>query len=443
MWWKTVTFLFFLILVEIQSQAVNNGSTRVFCYYDGSNSLREGFARVTLTDIKPALPFCTHLIYGFAGIDPTTNRIRALNESLDLDSGKGQYRAVTALKKDYPHLKVLLSVGFNRDRSDEPPHGKYLTLLENAGMRMRFVNSVYSLLKTYGFDGLDLAWQFPQTKPKSTLKWTDRLWDGFRQLFTDESTSKPKPDARKEAFAEMVRDLKHAFRAGNFELCLTVLPHVSEPKYLDVYTLRSNVDYVNLAAFDLLTPERNPNEASYTSPIDHHNPVYYRPSNSKDDNLERAFEVWRETDTKLEKIIVGIPTHGRGWKLSKDSETSGVPPIAANGSAIPGPFNGKPGLYSYPEVCTMLADSVKIGRALVKVEDLTKRLGVYAYRLPDAHGDDGIWISYGDPDSARNKVAYARKRHLGGLSIFDLGNDDFRGTCGTGKFPILKAAVNI
>lgn len=27
------------------------------------------------------------------------------------------------------------------------------------------------------------------------------------------------------------------------------------------------------------------------------------------------------------KLVVGIPTHGRSWKLTKDSTRTGVPPI--------------------------------------------------------------------------------------------------------------------
>lgn len=31
---------------------------------------------------------------------------------------------------------------------------------------MAFVNSAHTLVKSFGFDGLDLAWEFPETKPK-------------------------------------------------------------------------------------------------------------------------------------------------------------------------------------------------------------------------------------------------------------------------------------
>lgn len=76
--------------------------------------------------------------------------------------GKGHYRIITQLKRRHPGVKVLLGVGGGAD----PNHDIYLQLLESPNGRIAFINSVYTLLKTYDFDGLDLAWQFPPNKPK-------------------------------------------------------------------------------------------------------------------------------------------------------------------------------------------------------------------------------------------------------------------------------------
>lgn len=117
---------------------------------------------MTVTDLEPALSFCNHLIYGWAGIDPATNKLRSLNERLDLDSGRSHYRTITQLKNKYPGLKILLGVGGGAD----PNKDIYLQLLESSAGRITFINSVYTMLKTYNFDGLDLAWQFKANKPK-------------------------------------------------------------------------------------------------------------------------------------------------------------------------------------------------------------------------------------------------------------------------------------
>lgn len=87
----------------------------------------------------------------------------SLNPALDLDQGKGHYRIITQLKRKFPQLKILLSVGGEVDIENRE---KYLTLLESSGARIAFINSAYSMVKTYEFDGLDLAWEFPPNKPK-------------------------------------------------------------------------------------------------------------------------------------------------------------------------------------------------------------------------------------------------------------------------------------
>lgn len=68
----------------------------------------------------------------------------------------------TQLKRKFPGLKVLLGVG--GDAQGEP--SKWLELLESSTSRISFINSVYDLIKTYDFDGLDLAFEFPKIKPK-------------------------------------------------------------------------------------------------------------------------------------------------------------------------------------------------------------------------------------------------------------------------------------
>ncbi|KAJ8938388.1 hypothetical protein NQ314_011521 [Rhamnusium bicolor] len=67
--------------------------------------------------LEPALQYCTHLIYGYAAIKDDTLKLVPLNEQFDVI--KDNYRHVTDLKRKYPKLKVLLSVGGNEDISGE------------------------------------------------------------------------------------------------------------------------------------------------------------------------------------------------------------------------------------------------------------------------------------------------------------------------------------
>ncbi|XP_033254123.1 imaginal disk growth factor 6-like [Drosophila miranda] len=140
------------------------------CYYDSASFVKEGLGKLVIDELEPALQFCDYLIYGYAGLERDSHKAVSLKQQLDLDLGKGLYRTVTRLKRKYPNVKVLLSVGGDKDietdkDAKELPN-KYLELLESSTGRTRFVNTVFSLLKTYGFDGLDVAWQFHKNKPK-------------------------------------------------------------------------------------------------------------------------------------------------------------------------------------------------------------------------------------------------------------------------------------
>lgn len=77
-----------------------------------------------------------------------------------------------------------------------------------------------------------------------------------------------------------------------------------------------------------------------------------------------------------------------------------------------------------------------------RVPDPTKNLGTYAFRLPK---DDvkGIWISFEEPETAKQKAQYVKQNGLGGIALMDLSLDDARGICDSNKFPILKAVKNV
>lgn len=70
------------------------------------------------SDLDPALSFCTHLVYGYAGVQPDTYKMVPLNENLDVDRAHANYQTITGFKSKYPGLSVLLSVGGDADTDD-------------------------------------------------------------------------------------------------------------------------------------------------------------------------------------------------------------------------------------------------------------------------------------------------------------------------------------
>ncbi|KAJ0183941.1 hypothetical protein K1T71_000364 [Dendrolimus kikuchii] len=405
-------------------------TSKVVCYYDSSSYVRESQARMLPNDLDPALSFCNVGVYGYAGIQADTYKMVSLNENLDIDRTHANYRAFTNNKSKYP-MKVLLSVGGDVDLEDPQ---KYNTLLESPQAITAFTNSAVLLAEQYGFDGIDLAWQFAKTKPKKIRSTWGSIWHGIKKTFGTTPVDDKEAEHR-EGFTALVRQLKQALSVRpNTVLSITVLPNVNSSIYYDVPSIINLVDFVNIAAYDYYTPERNPKEADYTAPI-------YAPQNRNPLlNADAAVTYWLQNGAPSQKLVLAISTVGRSWKLDAESEIAGVPPLHADGPGEAGPYTKVEGKLSYPEMCLKLINQKGVRPHLRKVTDPSKRFGTYAFRLPDDSGEGGQWVSYEDPDTAGQKAAYVKSKNLGGISIMDLSMDDFRGTCTGDKYPILRAA---
>lgn len=77
------------------------------------------------------------------------------------------------------------------------------------------------------------------------------------------STFIPSVDEHKEEFTALIRELKNSFRPDGYQLSVTINPNVNNSLYLDVPATVHNFDWINLAAFDVQTPERNKKEVDF------------------------------------------------------------------------------------------------------------------------------------------------------------------------------------
>ncbi|EDW08747.1 chitinase-like protein Idgf5 [Drosophila mojavensis] len=411
---------------------------KLVCYYDASSFVREGPAQLSLQELEPALGFCNYLIYGYAGIDAESFKIKSLNPELSYN--RQHYSQITALRRKHPHLRILLSVGGGRDVNAEgvADSVKYLSLLEQPEHRNSFKASVREELSNYGFDGLDLAWQFPLLKPKRQQGALKRAWTSFKGWFSSNSID-PKAEEHKAQFASFVRELRLELQRNGKLLTLSMLPHVDAELFIDVPSVLSFVDFVNLGTYDFQTPQRDPKQADLPAPL---YDMYDRDARH---NVNQQVQYWLNHTANAQQLNIGITTYGRSWKMSRDSGITGFPPIAdTEGPAPGGRQTNQPGLLSWPEICDLLQRHLGQGKDtsadhLRKVGDPTKRFGIYAYRATDDNGENGIWVGYEDPTTAAIKADFVRAQGLGGVALHDLSLDDFRGQCAGEKFPILRS----
>lgn len=198
--------------------------SNLVCYYDAHASLRRSNADLNQTKLELAMQFCTHLVYGYVGLNPDTLEPHSLNVDLDIF----HYRDITKLHARFPNLKILLSIGGDRDAVGDGEGNQYLKLLQaNRTMQQNFIDSSMIMLRHNGFDGLDLAFQLPKNKPRKVHGSIGSVWKKFKKLFTGDFIVDPQADEHKLQFTELVRNLRNSFQPANLMLTLTVLPNVN------------------------------------------------------------------------------------------------------------------------------------------------------------------------------------------------------------------------
>ena len=91
----------------------------------------------------------THINYAFANIG---NDLKITMGDAQVDPQN--FTALKALKKTYPRLKTLISVG------GWTWSAKFSNMAYTDSRRSAFADSVVAFIKKYGFDGVDLDWEY-------------------------------------------------------------------------------------------------------------------------------------------------------------------------------------------------------------------------------------------------------------------------------------------
>nr|CAD7569858.1 unnamed protein product [Timema californicum] len=368
------------------------GYFKVVCYFTNWAWYRTGVGKYLPEDIDANL--CTHIVYGFAVLDYENLIVKAHDSWADFDNKF--YERVVAYKKK--GLKVSLALGGWNDSAGD----KYSRLVNSATARRKFVLQVVQFLDKYGFDGLDLDWEYP------------KCW----QVDCDKG-----PDSDKASFAALVRELRQAFNPRGLLLSSAVSPSktVIDAGY-DVKTLGENLDWVAVMTYDF--------HGQWDKKTGHVAPLYFH---EDDDffffNANYSINYWISEGVPRRKIVMGMPLYGQSFQLAQAS-TNGLN-SRAPGPGQAGEFTRAAGFLAYYEIC----DRVK-NRGWTVVKDPLDRMGPYAFK-------GNQWVSFDDAHMIRLKSEYIRDMDLGGGMVWALDLDDFRNRCGDGPHPLLNTIRSV
>lgn len=341
----------------------------------------------------------THIIYAFARI--TDDRRLALADPC-LDAGAcdstvterarptgstqasegGNIAALRELKNRHPHLKLLVAVG------GWTGSGKFSDVALTPESRQTFAQSAVDLVirRWPGvFDGIDIDWEYPVRGglPTNVTRPEDR-----------ENCTLLLQTLRRELDTQGTRD------GRQYLLTIATIAGPSVFTQLEVDKVAATVDWFNVMTYDYHAG----------SSIAHFNAPLYTTTGDPTPGftIDSTVQRYLQGGVSPSKIVVGLPFYGRVY--------------AGVASTNDGLFQPAPG--PVPDEWRTGTDYKSLVRRRPDANGFKRTLHPEA-RVPFLYDSaTGVWITYDDPESIAEKVAYVRTRGLGGVMAWELGGDD-------------------
>ncbi|XP_003747412.1 acidic mammalian chitinase [Galendromus occidentalis] len=371
--------------IALASTAVAAGAQRpLICYWESWSRYRVAPYTGSVENIP--IHLCTHLIYAFAGLDENTWKVKSLEPYWDLDLGG--FNQLVALKQKNPKLKVSFAVGGWNEGAT-----KYSDLVSDPNRIKIFVDSVMQWITTFGFDGLDLDWEYP----------ADAARGGKSQ--------------DKANLIVLLRALRQALGEKLLTIA-TCIPVEKIAAGYDVPQMVKYVDFIHVMAYDL--------RGSWDNVIGNHVSLY--PS-ANDRGLyskltvEQGMQNWLDAGAPREKLIMGLAFYGRSFKLADPSNK--LQGALSGGSGTSGPVSQQDGTLFYFEICKKLRE----GWTRVFDDDT---------KTPRAFSGDQ-WVGYDDTEGIRHKIELLDRKKYAGVMIWAIDLDDASNSCGKGNYPLATA----
>ena len=322
-------------------------SPKIIAYYmgDGSDLQRYNFNQLT------------HIIYSFL-------HLKGNQLSFDSATDKLALQRLVTLKKQYPHLKVMLSLGGwggCETCSD---------VFNSVDNRKAFAQSTLAIIKEYQADGIDLDWEYPTIAGFPGHKFATHDRANFTALIQELRT----------AFGNQY---ELSFAAGGFDDYLETA--------VDWAAIMPLLNNVNLMSYDIVN--------GATPHTGHHTALYSTPQQK--DSTDNAVQFLLSKGVAPEKIIIGTAFYARVWEQVAATNNGlyqpGVHADGADYKEFPSRFNPADGYVYY-------------------WDDIAKAPTFYSTSKK-------TFATFDDKRSLAEKARYVQQHKLGGMMFWQLPHD--------------------
>ncbi|RAK98436.1 glycoside hydrolase [Aspergillus ibericus CBS 121593] len=342
---------------------------RTVGYYEGWSSTRTCDKRLP-SDLE--VTALTHINFAFIYFHPTTFQI------VPMSSGdEALYPQFTALKKTKPELKTWVSLGgwsFNDATNTPNTQTAFSDLAANAANRQTFITSVMSFLQVWGFDGLDIDWEYPGAPDRGGVA------------------------ADTENYVTLLKELKSAF-GTRYGLSVTLPASYWYLRWFDLQGIEANTDFLNVMTYDIHGVWDSSNK--FTGP-------YVRPHTNLTEIADSLDLLWRN-DINPSNVNLGVGWYGRSFTLKDPSCNTPGCVFSYGGTA--GECTQSSGTLSNAEIQRIIT-----ANNLVPTFDQVAGVKWITW-------DTDQWVSYDDGESMQMKIDFANKHCLGGTLIWSMDQD--------------------
>ncbi|ODA83238.1 hypothetical protein RJ55_01750 [Drechmeria coniospora] len=319
----------------------------------------------------------THVLYSFLKLlpngtvvagDPNADLERRFPTDVWGESGTNAYGCVKQLyrlKKENRMTKLMLSIGGWGSSAN------FAGVAATPETRAIFAETAVELMKDWGFDGIDVDWEYPQNEIEGNHMLL--LLRAVRQEL----------DKYAATFAH----------GHHFELSIAAPAGPANYANYPLYELGQLLDHVNIMAYDFAGP--------WSKTSAHHANLYMNSENLESTSLaaDGVVQHYLDEGVPAAKMILGMPVYGRSFQQTGD---------------IGRPYNGigdgswEKGAWDYKAL-------PKAG-ATVRFDNIS--MAAYSY---DASTKE--LISFDTTETVVAKVAYLKSKGLGGSMFWEASAD--------------------
>ena len=279
----------------------------------------------------------------------------------------GNIKQLYLLKKKNRGLKTILSIG-GSTRSEQ---GKFKAAVSSQAARKRFASSAVDLLANWGFDGIDIDWEFPNWLAEG---------EQFYQLVKE----------TRAALDSYAKAMGH-----DYHYTLSVATSAGPDKYskLPLSKINNRVDTVHLMTYDYA--------GEWDATTGHASNVYHDKQNpaATKVNTNKAVTDYIAKGMDSKKILLGMPLYGRSF---------------ANTKGLGKPYGG-PGKGSHEKGIWLFKDLPRPNAKVMTRKDL---IATYTYDSKTTE-----YVSLDGRDTTKLKANYLKSKGLGGAFFWEAAGD--------------------